>query len=188
MGKELCDMTLEELWELFPIVLVDHDVGWKAQYAEIEKRLSALLSQFGAVRISHVGSTAVSGIKAKPIVDVLVEMPAGASLEEAAEALERDGFTKMSAGNNRVSLNLGYTTEGFAEKVYHVHIAHAGDNGELYFRDYLDDHPRVAREYEALKTRLWKEFEHDRDAYTDAKAEFVRRCTEAARAEYAGRY
>ena len=188
MGKELCDMTLEELWELFPIVLVDHDEGWKAQYAEVGKRLSALLSEFGVVRISHIGSTAVDDIKAKPIVDVLVEMPEGAILGDAAGMLERDGFTRMSAAGGRVSLNLGYTKEGFAEKVYHVHIVHAGDNGELYFRDYLNDHPQVAREYEALKTRLRKEFEHDRDAYTDAKADFVRRCTEAARAEYAGRY
>ena len=188
MGKEPRDMTLEELWELFPITLVEHDDGWREQYEAVEKRLAVLLGDFGIARVSHVGSTAVGGIKAKAIVDVLVEASEGESVEAVAARLEEGGFTRMSATDNRVSLNLGYTGEGFAEKVYHVHVRKAGDNDELYFRDYLNAHPQAAREYEALKMRLWKEFERDRDAYTDGKAEFVRRCTDAARAEYAGRY
>jgi GrpB-like predicted nucleotidyltransferase (UPF0157 family) len=76
----------------------------------------------------------------------------------------------------------------FAEKVYHVHLRLVGDNDELYFRDYLNAHPQTAKEYEALKLRLWKEFEHDRDACTEAKTEFIKAVTAKARQEYAGRY
>ena len=94
----------------------------------------------------------------------------------------------MSDEGERISLNLGYTSEGFAEKVYHVHLRRIGDNDELYFRDYLIAHPQTAREYEAMKLRLWKKFEHNRNAYTDAKADFIKKVTARAREEYAGRY
>ena len=188
MGKELSDMTLEELWELFPIFLVEHDEAWRQQYEEIEGRLNELLSDCAVERVSHIGSTAVDGIRAKDIVDVMVELPSQSELEKAAERLERSGFTMMSNEGERISLNLGYTKDGFAEKVYHVHLRHVGDNDELYFRDYLNAHPQTAKEYETLKLRLWKRFEHDRDAYTEAKTEFIKAVTAKAREEYAGRY
>ena len=78
--------------------------------------------------------------------------------------------------------------DGFAEKAYHVHLRRLGDNDELYFRDYLNAHPQTAGEYEALKLSLWKRFEHDRGAYTEAKPEFIKAVTAKAREEYAGRY
>ena len=64
----------------------------------------------------------------------------------------------------------------------------AGDNDELYFRDYLNEHPEVAKEYEALKLDLWKKYEHNRDAYTDAKTDFIRHWTQEARKKYGNRY
>ncbi|MBE6466428.1 GrpB family protein [Denitrobacterium detoxificans] len=188
MEKELSDMTLEELWELFPIFLVEHDDAWRQQYDEIEGRLVELLKGCAIERISHIGSTAVDNIWAKDIVDVMVELPSLSDLEKAAEKLERSGFAMMSNEGKRISLNLGYTKDGFAERVYHVHLRLVGDNDELYFRDYLNAHPQTAKEYEALKLRLWKEFEHDRDAYTEAKTEFIKEATAKARREYAERY
>lgn len=55
-----------------------------------------------------------------------------------------------------------------------MHLRHCGDNDELYFRDYLIEHPDIAREYEKLKLNLWKEYEHNRDGYTNAKTEFIK--------------
>ena len=75
MGKDLSEMTLEELWELFPIFLVAHDDRWKDSFNEIEKTLTGLLADQSVVRISHIGSTAIQGIRAKNIVDVMVEIP-----------------------------------------------------------------------------------------------------------------
>ena len=62
------------------------------------------------------------------------------------------------------------------------------DHDELFFRDYLREHPQTAREYEALKLRLWKQFQHNRDGYTEAKSDFIRRWTSEAKRVYAGRY
>ena len=109
MGKALSEMTLEELWELFPIFLVAHDDRWKDQYKEIENALTGLLSGQPAARISHIGSTAIHGIWAKNIVDVLIEIPENGDMKDMARILEQNGFTVMSAGADRISLNKGYT-------------------------------------------------------------------------------
>ena len=147
MGKDLSDMTLEELWELFPIFLVAHDDRWKDSFHEIEKTMTGFLANQPVVRISHIGSTAIQGIWAKNIVDVMVELPQSADMKDTAQILEQNGFIIMSSKANRISLNQGYTKDGFADKVYHIHLRYAGDNDELYFRDYLNEHPDVAELY-----------------------------------------
>ena len=181
-------MTLEELWELFPIFLVAHNDRWKDNFNEIKKTLTGLLADQPVVRISHIGSTAIQGIWAKNIVDVMIEIPDSSDMKYTAQILEQNGFSIMSSEANRISLNKGYTENGLADKVYHIHLRYAGDNDELYFRDYLNEHPDVANEYEALKLRLWKQYEHNRDAYTESKTEFISKWTAEARKEYGNRY
>lgn len=87
----------------------------------------------------------------------------------------------MSSNENRISLNKGYTEDGFAEKVFHLHLRLKDDINEIYFRDYLNAHQDIAKEYEKLKLKLWKKYEHNRDAYTNAKTEFVKKYTELAK-------
>ncbi len=188
MSKELSEMSLEELWELFPIFLVAHNDKWNVYYNEIETFLKNVLSECPVERISHIGSTAIAGIWAKDIVDVLIEVSGESELSHTAEVIEQNGFIRMSTGVSRISFNRGYEKDGFAEKVYHLHLCYAGDNDELYFRDYLNEYPQTAKEYETIKLQLWKQFEHNRDAYTDAKTEFVRKWTDEAKKVYAGRY
>ena len=188
MGKELSEMTLEELWELFPISLTAPSDKWVSGYQTTESLLKQILREYPVERISHIGSTAIRGIWAKDIVDILIEISANADMEAAAKKIADNGFICMSSKADRVSLNCGYTKEGFAENVCHVHLRYAGDNDELYFRDYLNEHPQVAKDYELLKLLLWKMYEHDRDAYTDAKTEFVKIWTAEAKKIYHGRY
>ena len=138
--------------------------------------------------ISHIGSTSVKGIWAKPIVDILVEAPDEEAFYSCESALLANGYLCMDKTEKRASFNKGYTPSGYADKVFHLHLRFAGDNDELYFRDYLIDHPETAKEYETLKLSLWKEFEHGRDAYTEAKGEFVRRYTALAKRIYVKRH
>ena len=188
MSKELSEMTIEELWELFPIFLVEHREKWKYDYMEIESELKKLLSNNNCFRINHIGSTAIPNIWAKNIVDVLIEMPKSEDLNKVAKTMKQNGFIIMSSEEKRISLNRGYTKEGFADKVYHIHLRYIGDNDELYFRDYLNEYPDVAKEYEKLKLSLWKKYEHNRDAYTNAKTDFIRHWTQEARKKYKNRY
>lgn len=181
IDKKLSEMTLEELWRLFPITLVEHDPAWAAQYAEEAAMLSAVLPP--CARLHHVGSTAIDGIKAKPIVDILAVFPTAADLAPAADALCRVGYIVMSTEGKRISLNKGYTEKGYADRVFHLHLRVDGDADELYFRDYLNARPDIAAEYEKLKLGLAREYKYDRDAYTAAKTEFVTRYTELAKRE-----
>lgn len=187
MGKKLSEMSLEELWQLFPIRLSEHQPHWVNWYAEEAAVLEKILPQ-SVCRISHIGSTAIPGIWAKPIIDILVEAAPDCTLENLKEIITENGYLCMHTGENRVSFNKGYTTQGFAEKVLHLHLRYAGDNDELYFRDYLCENPETAKEYEQLKLRLWKEYAHNRDAYTNAKTAFVSEYTQEAKARYGNRY
>ncbi len=179
---------MKRMSKLFPISLVPHNSKWTEYYHEMEVTIRRLLSDYPVDRISHIGSTAIQNIWAKNIVDVMVEIPQGVDLKEIARVLEQSGFIRMSGEANRISLNRGYTENGFADKVYHIHLRYTGDNAELYFRDYLNEHPDAAKEYETLKLRLWKQYEHNRDAYTDAKTDFISEWTAEARKEYGDRY
>lgn len=181
-------MTLAELWQLFPIVLTEPCDAWKSWYSQEAGALERAFQCVSPKRISHIGSTAVSGIWAKPIVDILVEVAPEQPLEPLSDLLVGQGYTQMSRSADRISFNKGYTEHGFAEKVFHLHLRHLGDNDELYFRDYLNEHPRTAEAYEALKRTLWKRYEHDRDGYTRAKTGFVQDCTARARELYGKRY
>lgn len=187
MAKALSEMTLEELWELFPITLTEHNDKWTEWYAEEARRLLDIMPQRN-IRISHIGSTAVRGIWAKPIIDILVELPVSMSMEYIKERLILNGYICMSEQENRKSFNMGYTSEGFAEKVFHLHLRFFGDNDELYFRDQMNDNESLAKQYEELKLSLWKKFEHDRDGYTSAKTAFVSEQTRIAKEKYGNRY
>lgn len=187
MGKSLAEMTLEELWELFPIMLSEHNEEWTVWYAEEEKRLADILPA-SDIRISHIGSTAIANIWAKPIIDILVELHASLPMESVKEILLQNGYICMADQANRKSFNMGYTSEGFAERVFHLHLRYFGDNDELYFRDYMNDNQHLAKQYEELKLSLWKRFEHDRDGYTSAKTYFVAQQTDKAKKLYGDRY
>ena len=186
MSSTLSEMSLEDLWELFPIFLEPHQAVWKEWYEEETSLLMGILPHRERMRISHIGSTSVCTIWAKPIVDILIEVPDDSDMEFIKSILEDNGYLCMSRGNRRISFNKGYTENGFAERVFHLHLRYIGDHDELYFRDYLIENPDIAHEYERLKLRLWKEFEHDRDSYTDSKSDFVAKYTQIAKEKYDG--
>lgn len=172
-------MTLEELWQLFPIVLTPHQLQWKDWAREEIENLTALLSGYCPV-ITHIGSTAIPNIHAKPIIDILVEINPSADKQQIKEKMETAGYICMSVSDNRMSFNKGYISTGYADKVFHIHFHRIGDNDEILFRDHLIAHPEVAEEYEDLKLSLLPKYRNDRDGYTEAKSEFVRRTIKQA--------
>lgn len=179
-AKELTEMTLEELWQLFPIVLTPHQPQWKEWAQEEIEKLSSLLSACSPI-INHIGSTAIPSIWAKPIIDILVEVPEDADWARLKTLMNTGGYLCMNDLGNRMSFNKGYTPQGYADRVFHVHFHTIGDHNEVLFRDYLQAHPSVAKEYETLKLGLLPEYRHDRDGYTEAKSEFVNRIVTLAK-------
>ena len=188
MSPSLEEMSLEELWQLFPIFLREHQDEWKEWYEEERLRLVSFLPEHQIVRLTHIGSTSIETIWAKPIVDILLEIPKAADMAVMRDLLLQNGFLLMSESQGRMSFNKGYTPSGFAERVFHLHLRYEDDNDELYFRDYLQEHPAVAKDYEKLKLSLWKQYEHNRDAYTDSKTDFIKKYTKEAKRLYGRRY
>jgi GrpB-like predicted nucleotidyltransferase (UPF0157 family) len=182
MSKKLQDMTLRELWELFPIILYPHNEVWKQWYREKAAEIRSYLHPEQIHRLSHIGSTAIPAIKAKGIVDILLEVPIE-HFQEVLDLLRSRGWVLMHQDAWRVSLNQGYTPAGFAERVFHLHLHLPGDADEIYFRDYLLRHPEVANEYEKLKLGLEELYRNNRDDYTEAKTDFIRKYTAIAKAE-----
>lgn len=179
-------MSLQELWRLFPILLCEHDPCWKEWYESEKKRILRFMKGQPCT-LSHIGSTAIPNIFAKPTVDILMQVPAGSCLEKIGGIIQKNGYLCMSEEENRKSFNRGYTEEGYAKKVFHLHLRYENDCDEIYFRDYLLEHADVAKEYEALKISLWKRYEFDRDAYTEAKTEFIQKYTALAKEERGGK-
>lgn len=127
MKKKLSEMSLEELWKLFPIILKEHNPIWKEYYNEEEIVLRNNLPNVS--NISHIGSTSIPSIWAKPIIDILVEIPKEDDINDYIELILKQGYICMSKSKKRISFNKGYTENGFAEKVYHLHLRykHSGN-------------------------------------------------------------
>ena len=191
MTKALKDMTNEELWKLFPIIISKHNPIWKENYLTEKAIIEEIIGIYNFVRISHYGSTAVPNLLAKPTIDILVEIKDNTDTEKLILDMEAAGYIYSPQPNNpapHMMFMKGYTPEGFKGQVYHIHVRYSGDWDELYFRDYLISHPNVADEYGNFKIELKHKFEHDRHKYTYAKTDFIRRITKLAREEMQNKY
>ena len=183
---KLEDMSLEKLWELFPITFTDNTDNFKDIYLDEEKELEFLLDSY-ITRISHIGSTSIINIKTKPIIDILIEIDFD-NKDIVKMVLLNNNYILMSESFDKMSFNKGYTINGYADKVFHIHIKKYGDCDELYFRDYLNENQLKAIEYEKLKLDLFNKCKLNRDLYTDGKKEFVSEIVNLAREKYKGRY
>lgn len=180
------DLSLEELWELFPINFTDYHESFKRTYLDEENILKSLIGNY-IKRISHIGSTSIKKIKTKPIVDILIEIDFN-NKDIVQEILLNNSYVLMSEASDRISFNKGYTINGYADNVFHIHIKTMGDCDELYFRDYLNDNLQKTKEYEKLKLELYDKYKPNRDLYTDGKKEFVAEIVSIAKEKYKGRY
>jgi GrpB-like predicted nucleotidyltransferase (UPF0157 family) len=181
-------MTKEEMLRLFPVILCEHKPEWRDTYLQEKKLIERSVGKQNIVRMSHIGSTAVPGIIAKPTIDILLEIQDDTDIPEFIRNMESCGYLFDAQPDNpppRMKFMKGYTPEGFKGQAFHVHIRYRGDWDELHFRDYLLAHSDTAAAYAALKLELFKKYEFDRNTYTEAKTDFIKRVTALARAELA---
>lgn len=159
--------------DLEPIVLVDWDPGWAACFRAWERRLVDALGP-AAVRVDHIGSTAVQGLVAKPVIDVLVGVPDVQDEGAYRPAIEALGLPlRLREAEHRY-----FRRPVRGPLDVHVHVCSAHSRWErehLAFRDQLRTHPDVADRYAELKRRLAEDFGRDRRAYTEAKSAFIAR-------------
>lgn len=171
---------------IYPIILSEYNPAWVGWFTEEKANLERLIGVENIARISHFGSTSVPGLVAKPTVDILLEISEYTNVNTLISALSAPEYIclnppDMPTPPPHLLFLKGYRPDGFAEKVYHIHVRYPGDPDEIYFRDYLIAHPEVAAEYADLKRRLFQDYEHNRDGYTEAKTAFVGSITKMAK-------
>jgi GrpB-like predicted nucleotidyltransferase (UPF0157 family) len=157
-----------------PVTVVDYDPNWPTQFERLKERVARSIPEF-VLRIEHVGSTAVTGLAAKPSVDLIIQLDDTAQLAIVIQRLGALGY--------RHEGDLGVAgREAFAvppgEARHHLYVCLPGCAQlakQVAFRDYLRAHEGARTEYAALKCQLAKEHRNDRTTYTEAKAGFVAR-------------
>ncbi|MBH1942323.1 GrpB family protein [Mobilitalea sibirica] len=191
MGSKLEEMSLSQLGELFPIIISDHEPIWKKRYQTEVIALNNIIGQENIIRINHYGSTSIPGLKAKPTIDILLEIDNNTDLEQLIASIKSIGYHYSHQPSNpppHMMFMKGYTEHGFEGQAYHLHVRYFGDWDELYFREYLLQYPEVAKEYENLKLKLMEQHRNDREAYTRGKTDFIKEATKKAREEIGNRY
>ena len=152
------------------IAIVDYDLTWPAQFEEIAGRVRAV---FDDVAIEHVGSTAVVGLAAKPIIDIDVIVPSVADVPDAIVRLATLGYTHQGDLGIPGREAFGWPPNTFRHNLYVCAEDSAELRRHLLFRDYLRAHPEAARRYGLLKRDLAARHVTDIDAYCEDKTEFV---------------
>jgi GrpB-like predicted nucleotidyltransferase (UPF0157 family) len=155
-----------------PITVVSYDPAWPELFRQLGAQLRVALGGV-ALRIDHIGSTAVPGLAAKPIVDVQVSVERLEPVEPFRSPLEAAGFVYRASNPERTKR---YVREPPGQRRTHLHVRRAGSfSGQLplLFRDFLRADPAAAEDYGRRKHVLAARFAHDRHGYLDAKLPII---------------
>ncbi|MGZ4974981.1 MAG: GrpB family protein [Limisphaerales bacterium] len=173
------------------VAIVPYDNCWPEMFERERLHLQSCLPVDLIKRIEHFGSTAVPGLSAKPIIDILVEVT---SLEETKrrivpllEAQGYDYFWRPSHGNSTPPFYAWFIKrDENGNRTHHIHMVESQFEhwDRLLFRDYLIEHPDIAYEYDDLKKKLANAYSTDRVSYTQAKSGFISMVTEKAKQYY----
>lgn len=154
------------------VVLVDHDPAWAEIYRTEAEYLKNLLGD-EVLHIDHVGSTSVPGIKSKPVIDILIQIPTKFISEEGEKKFLNNNFKKTVFERRSEPMYSKTLKDNIA--THNVHVTQEGSilaKALLNFRDALRADVTLAKKYEKLKLDLAASFADDRKSYYDAKIEF----------------
>lgn len=163
------------------VELVPHNPDWSHQADEEAQRILSGLS-FPIIGIYHIGSTSVAGIKAKPILDFVIEVEDLEDVIQAEPEFKAIGYT--SKGEFGIPGRQFFTRDTNGYRTHHLHVfqkGHPDIERHTIFRDFLRANPNAAREYEKLKEKLAKRFPKQSGNYTEAKSDFILSMDEVAR-------
>jgi GrpB-like predicted nucleotidyltransferase (UPF0157 family) len=160
------------------IIIVAYDPNWKRK---AEKEIEAIKNLFvdadWLIEIQHIGSTAIPGLAAKPVIDFLIGVRSLDEAQQAIKPIEDLGYVYWYDNPNKEKMFFVKGMPPFGTgRTHHIHIVkHEGDywQARLLFRDYLRKHPDEMLRYAKLKQEKMAQHPEDREAYTDAKGEYV---------------
>jgi GrpB-like predicted nucleotidyltransferase (UPF0157 family) len=156
-----------------PIEIVPYDASWPWKFEEEKERLRGAIGPWAVGGIHHVGSTAVPGLDAKPVIDILVGVE---SLEASRACFDRLRELDYQYAPYRADEMHWFCKPNRAHRTHHLHLSPVGSKRyreEVAFRDALRAQPTAAREYAQLKRELADKHRNDREAYAIGKSEFI---------------
>jgi len=170
------------------VIIVAYDPGWPALYEEEKQRVLEVVGD-KVLAIEHIGRTAVPGLGAKPIIDMLVGVEGADDADECVPLLAKIGYADVTPeiGNPEWFYCLG---KGPHSVGYHLHLVkYPSEHWErhILFRDYLRGNPEATRRYNELKQGLATKYGSDRQGYTEAKTSFIQSVISQARIQRTGR-
>ncbi len=159
------------------VEVLPYSPNWKKQF-EVEKQV--LMRIFGkeAVAVHHIGSTAIEGMSAKPVIDILIEVNSIVAAAKYVGEMRAQGYVFL--GENGIS-GRAFFIKGGEQRTHHVHIFQAGNSEvarHLLFRDYLRNHLVAAQQYSELKQALAQKYPTNIEAYIEGKNDFIREIDE----------
>ena len=157
------------------IELVSYDPAWPDAFAREAARLREVLGDV-LLGLEHIGSTAIPGLTAKPVIDILAIAPDVALLDTRSQDFEKLGY-QVRGEFGIPGRRYFRKDDDIGRRTHHVHAFSVGANEitrHLNFRDYLRAHPATADEYRALKESLAARCGDDRPCYSDGKTDFIR--------------
>ena len=163
-----------------PVEIVPYDPSWPRRFEEEADVLRQALATWLVGPIEHIGSTAVPGLAAKPVIDIMAGVK---TLDGSRPAIAAAAELDYRYAPYQAEIEHWFCKPSFAFRTHHLHLIPVGTRQWLRpiaFRDHLRAHSDVAAEYQALKQRLALEHRLDREAYTLAKRPFIDRVTDAA--------
>jgi len=163
------------------VALVPHNPEWSQLAEEEAKRILEQLS-IPVIGVYHIGSTSIPGIKAKPILDFVIEVEDLDDIIRSTEMLGELGY--ISKGEYGIPGRQFFTKDTDRERSHHLHVfqqGHPDIERHLVFRDFLRANPEAAHEYEIIKEKLAKRFPKESGSYTEAKSDFILSMDEVAR-------
>lgn len=158
------------------VVITEYNPNWVRLFEQESARVRNVLDENLIVCIEHFGSTAVPGLAAKPVIDVLIGVRSLADARQVTVSpLERLGYTYWSDNPDRQRMFFVKGLPPNGPRTHHIHMVEPDSVlwERLLFRDYLRQHPDEATRYARLKYHLAQDFPNDREAYTAGKAEYI---------------
>ena len=166
-----------------PVVVIPYDEAWPALFEEERERIERAIGPLVG-EIEHVGSTAVPGLAAKPVIDIMVGVKSLDDTPILVERLEAMGYEYVPEFERQMPQRRYFRKLRQGRRTHQIHLVERSDaafwDRHVLFRDYLRRHPRVAEEYALLKHELSGRFRKDRAAYTEAKTAFIREAVRRA--------
>jgi len=156
------------------VEVVDYDPNWKKIF-ETERTILTKVIGNNLVKIEHIGSTAVVGLAAKPVIDILIEVNSLKDLDIVNKNIEAFGY--IAKGENGIS-GRRYFQKGGDQRSHHVHAFQSNDlhlQRHRAFRNYLIAHPKIALEYGTIKMQAVSKSDNDINIYMALKNNFIKK-------------